>query len=298
VAANIGQMNYTRFRFKAVIDWIEIEIYTATSTNFQTVQRRLNDILRLSEGRNAYVKACESGAGGSALVFRFRIYNPSDWQEVIVKLQKLEELIAFSKQPKVTAIEVAFDAYSKGEAKNDELAQLVSSYYRNLTLFVSGNRRLYKGKGSPKYANIRPEFLVKDISEGWQIGIGNDDDDRYQHAYLKTTDDGELLPAEEHRARLEIRLQGEEISHLTFEDWKKYSFQSLSRFFKFRRRKDEKLDPLMQFIAEINPQIGERGKPKIAGKNRLYLRHTEADKVLNQKAFDALRNLSERWKGG
>lgn len=76
-------IDYSRFRFRAVVDWIEIEILTERHTNFQTVQEKLRVILGLPEGKDPYVQALEKGAGGRATVFRFRIYDPKNWHQVM-----------------------------------------------------------------------------------------------------------------------------------------------------------------------------------------------------------------------
>jgi hypothetical protein len=38
-------IDYSHFRFRAVVDWVEIEILTERHTNFQTVQKQLRVIL-------------------------------------------------------------------------------------------------------------------------------------------------------------------------------------------------------------------------------------------------------------
>jgi hypothetical protein len=48
-------IDYSRFRFAAVVDWIEFEILTERHTNFQTVQEKLRVILGLPEGNDPYV---------------------------------------------------------------------------------------------------------------------------------------------------------------------------------------------------------------------------------------------------
>jgi hypothetical protein len=149
-------------------------------------------------------------------------------------------------------------------------------------------------KGSPASLFIRKLPLIRQIKEGHQIGIGNTTDELYQHVYLKTTDDGVTLPLSERRARLEIRLQGEKIASRNFEDWKSFPFQSLSKFFNFRTRKAD-LNPLMQMLEEASYQIGERGERNTKVGKRLYSLTTEAEKTLNSKAYEALRNLSNRW---
>jgi hypothetical protein len=282
-------MDYTRFRFRAVVDWIEIEIRTEKPTNFQTFRR---------VGTLSYVKAQDEGAGGAASIFRFKIYDPDCWNDIILKIAELKAEHAFSTAPIITGIEIAFDAYSKGEANVDELPELAASYYRNMTLPVSSNRRLYRDyKGSGKAIPRQFSALVRDISEGWQIGVGDKAAEQYQHIYFKTVDhNGQKLPKVKHRARIEITLRGNELPS-SIEEWREKDFTKVSRFFKFRKPKDN-LDPLTQITVGAVPQIGERKerKRKEGGGVRLYHKPTQADKVLNEKASQALRNLTSRWK--
>jgi hypothetical protein len=282
-------MDYSRFRFKAVVDWIEIEIQTAKPTNFHTLRRI---------GTLPHVRAQNEGPGGAATIFRFEVYDPDSWHDIILSISKLEAEYAFSAAPIVTGIEIAFDAYSKGEATADELCELTASYYRNMTLPVSSNRRLYRDfKGSGKAIPRQFPALIRDISEGWQIGIGDKKAAQYQHLYFKTVDyNGKELPKAKHRARIEITLRGNELPS-SIEEWREKDFTKVSRFFKFRKPKDN-LDSFTQVIVGAVPQIGERKerKRKEGGGVRLYHKPTQADKVLNEKASQALRNLTSRWK--
>jgi hypothetical protein len=112
----------------------------------------------------------EKGAGGRATAFRFRIYDSKNWQQVMSIARKLCECFPVAGIPKVTVIEIAFDAYSKGEATPGEFVELVAYCYRNMTRPVSENRRLYKDyKGSGKPIPRRLASLARHVSEGWQI---------------------------------------------------------------------------------------------------------------------------------
>ena len=289
-------IDYSRFRFRAVVDWIEIEILTERHTNFQTVQEKLRVILGLPEGKDPYVQALEEGAGGRATVFRFRIYDPKNWHQVMSMARKLSEYFPSAGIPKVTVIEIAFDAYSKGEATPGELAELVACCYRNMTGPVSENRRVYKDyKGSGKAIPRQSASLARHVREDGQIGIGDVTDEHYQHIYLKTTDNSETLSVSDYRARLEIRLRDVKIPCRGFNEWESFRFESLSRFFRFRQIEDG-FSPMMHMVAKASTQIGERKERRRAGGGtRLYSRATSADRPLNDAARYALRNLSERW---
>jgi len=288
-------MDYSRFRFRAVVDWIELEIHTAKPTNFPKVQRILREIFGLSEDKKPpFAQPLNEGAGGAATVFRFRIYDPKNWHQVTEILQKLAQTFSFTELPRVTAIEIALDAYSKGEATSYELAELVANYYRSMTRPVSNNRRLYRHyKGGVQPIPQQFLSLVRHVSEGWQIAIGDKEAEQYQHMYFKTADQGKPLSENEHRARIEVTLRGDKLPHQSLEESQVFDFTSVSGYFKFRNLTDE----LSSLLATRSQQIGEKKQHnRRGGGTRLYLKPTEADAVLNRKAYDALRDLSRRWK--
>ena len=278
-------MDYSRFRFRAVVDWIELEIHTAKPTNFQTLKKA---------GILPYVEAQNAGAGGSATTFRFKLYDLASWNDLSRIVSDLDTKYPFSRAPVITGMEIALDAYSKGEATPYELAELVANYYRNMTQPVSNNKRLYrdyKGSGQP----IPQQFssLVRHVSEGWQIAIGDKEAEQYQHMYFKTTDKGKPLSENAHRARVEVTLREKKLLCHGLEELQVFDFTSVSGYFKFRKQLDERAS----LLATRSQQIGEKKqRNRKEGGTRLSFKHTEADLVLNRKAYDALRDLFRRWK--
>ena len=97
-------MDYTRFRFRAVVDWIEIEIQTKTPTNFQTVRR---------SGSLHYALPMNKGEGGTGTLFRFRIQDPKNWLQVLETCKCITAKLPIEGSPKVVGIEIALDAYSR-----------------------------------------------------------------------------------------------------------------------------------------------------------------------------------------
>jgi len=73
------------------VDWVEIASSTERHTNFQTGAEKTTGHSWLPEGKDSYVQALEKGAGGRATVFRFRIYDPKNWQQVMSIARKLCE---------------------------------------------------------------------------------------------------------------------------------------------------------------------------------------------------------------
>jgi len=309
-------MDYSRFRFRAVVDWIELEIVTASATNFFSIQAALRQALAIpDDDSNTWVKALDEGPGRAATVFRFRLQEPARWRDVVAVLDAIAACRPFACAPKVTAIEVAFDAYSAGATK-DELAEQAVRFYRFCHPLVGPyeerkkrgyNHRVYREKNRDKVEEA-PFFhvssVVRRLLDGWQIGIGEEDGERYQHVYLKTTDKaGKVMLAEsECRARIEIRLRDAALPYADLAEWAVADFAKDFRdTFTFRKLK-VRINPYTRYALErFALQVGERKQRwrvharKQSG-DRLYLSSTRADSVLTEKARDAFRQLTMRWQ--
>lgn len=295
-------MNRSDLRVKAVVDWVDVEIQTTRATNFQTVQRAFAKALGLPVGLNFHVRAIDANAGGGASAFRVRIHDVkrhSDIQDQLIKVSaELGRDVALKQGFKIRKIEIALDAYCHDPATQ------AARFYKFMTHPVSCNRRMYREERDLPPFGVPNNFnsISRHLSEGWQIGIGNKTDDRYQHIYFKTTDThyGERQEVE-HRARIELRLSGVGLPCQTPEEWQQFKFETLTQYFHFTRLKDG-LDPMIQMTAEALDQIGERKTRKRVhdgreSGSRQYSRAVQADKELNDKARKALANLSARWKG-
>lgn len=290
-------MNYSLFSFSCAVDWIDIEVQFTKHTNFPSVQNALRGILALPENYNSYVEPQNKSSGGAATVFIFRIQDPKNLIQITETLRKLEEHFSpFATQPRITGIEIAFDAYSRG-ASREELAELAARFYKFMTKPVSVNQRLYRDfKGSVQGIPAHSTSLVRHLIKGHQIGIGNKSTDQYQHIYLKEHDNKLPLPEKEHRARTEITLRCSGLPFHTIEEFKNFDFANLAVWFKFRKLKDN-LDQLATFTMESAVQVGEKKKRKRKeGGTREYGKHTEANIALNRIAYDSLRELTRRFK--
>jgi hypothetical protein len=298
-------MDYSAFRFVAVVDFMQFEIQTAKPTNFWTIKKRFG--LDFVEPQNA-------GEGGAATVFRFKLQDPHCWHEVVLQLQAIAQEFALVAPPIVTAIEVSFDAYSNG-AIREELVELTARLYKFQANVVSDNRRFEgSGKGVRDGEGTLGGFdrVRRLLGSGRVIAIGHQRDDKWgrwkadpesQRIYFKTTDrGGETLPDNQHRARIEKTLQGSAIVNGTLEHWEAFKFETLSDSFRFRALKGD-LNRLLQLSADRTEQIGERrararvksDRTAYSG-SRLYSSATKADTDLNRRARRALRDLSARWR--
>jgi hypothetical protein len=282
-------MDRRRLRFRAEVDWIEVEVQTARPTNFVAIQRALKDFF--GDDGTRYVHSLDKGDGGAASQFRFRLHDPSSFAIVGAVAQHLDGRFGLIRSPKISGIEVAVDAYGANPA-------LAAHFYKFAARLVGPNRRIYRDyKGSARSIPANIAALTRLMSEGWQIGIANADADEYQHIYWKTTDgNGKALQPQVHRARTEIRLRGAALPCQTFDGWQNYDFAGLAEYFRFRMLKDD-LDPLLAATAAAAEQIGQRRvRNRMEGGTRLYSKATKADSALNARARDALRELSRRWR--
>ena len=217
-------IDYKNFRFRAEVDWIELEIRTIDRTNFDAIRRH---------GNLDHVRPLDPGPGGAATRFRFRIQDPISIDGVIAVLDRLKERHAFACEPAVTGIEVALDAYSR--VPNDAaLAALLGRLYRFQSHPASENRRICGAiRGYTEAIPVHHETLIRDLVDGWQIVVGShtDDsrgrwvrDDRAQRFYLKTTDRKRTLPKKERRARYENTYCGSALPSSTLAGWHRFRF--------------------------------------------------------------------------
>lgn len=290
------RMNYSQLRFSAVVDWVEIQVETIKSTNFQTIQIAFSEALELPANVDIYAQAINANAGGGSCHFAVRIHDVRRHSDIAKCLRKVNLKLPLADHWHMRKIEVAIDAFG------DDPPTTAGRFYKFMTKPVSTNRRLYRDyKGSGKAVPGRFDSLARHLAEGWQLGIGNKGDDRYQHIYVKDTDTikGERQTVEP-RARMEIRLGGvplhDALPYQTPDDWQHCRFERLADYFRLRTLK-ENLDSLTRTVAEAADQMGERKtRNRKGGGIREYSKATKADPI-NEAIRQALRNLSNRWKG-
>ena len=291
-------MDYSRFKFNAVVDWLSIEVHTQNFTNFQTIKRRLNI---------KHVKPLNKTSGGSANKFLFKIHDPKNWFDIQKLLQNLNTEYPFSEPPVIRSMEVSFDAYSKTENRN-ELVELTHSFFRNLANPISQNVR-FSGKKDLRYrkplwgsSNRTTKCL---FNEGRNLCLGNIEhktsygkkilaDSKYMQIYTKTTDNnGVPLVIKKHRARIEIRLEGEELPFEQIDDAIGFKFESLSKYFKMLKLNTTLLEKIPVCFNKAIQNLNQLGNTNV-NVRRKYSLITNADTELNDKVYNALRDLSRK----
>ena len=291
-------MDYNKFRFNAVIDWIEIEITTIKSTNFQTIRRHCG---------LKYVEAIGAGAGGAATNFIFKFHDPKNWLGIIDMLKEIEIEFLLANEPIVKSIEVSFDAYSRN-ATSDELVELTGRFYRYLTNPVSQNHRFSGRKiGDVEFICSRRD-VEKFLELGRNICIGNNKDDEsgfnkykadeeYMQIYCKKTDnDGTPITVSDHRARIEIRLQGTKLPCSTLSEWRGFKFESLSQYFNFRTDNIQVIEKAPEWYKKaVHSVVAQLGAVR-AYQRRKHSLLTLPDKELNNQVYESLRCLTNRMR--
>lgn len=280
-------LDIKKYRYKAVIDFVSFEFETKKATNGFTIKRNTN---------LKYVDPLNKGSGSAATRFLTRIYDVSCWSKVEKDLALLKSKYPLINAPKIVALEVSLDAYSKANSR-EELIQHVCYYFWCLQNPVSDNRRIANKSalGINSY-----EDLHRKVKAGGTLYLGNQKrlkgnniDPITMRIYLKDTDRNMIEEdIQKHRARIEITLVDNACPFNTMDEAKGYKFSELSKHFRFRKFK-ENIDPLFRHISSRSPKISERRVRRIIDvgtrvNSQLTLAHTK----LNRTAYDSLRNLT------
>lgn len=283
-----ADIDYSRYRFTACIDWISIKVKLTRSSNFFTIKKHFG---------LSYVEGLNETPSLAASEFEFRIYDVNNWTELQKYLDAIEKEFGFSVPPEISGVEISFDGYSKAN-NHDELVSLAAHFYKFVARPFSENRRFYnQAIGSAYRSNSQRHIdTLKSFQEGKTAAIGSQSEDaRTQRIYVKTTDKKEkLLSHADYRARYEITLVGDQCPFRTMDEATAFKFQSLSKLFSFRRPKPGAAQ-LIQDNMEYRAYVGYV-KPvrRKAGGMRENNPQTMADTELNEIAYDCLRNLTLR----
>lgn len=301
-------------RFDAVVDWLELEIRTLRP-------RVAHRIYVHSSGALSYVTGLDPDTGLDIKIgnrqgkntpttrFAIRIQAPERFAAIADVLAKIDDL-----DPNATVlvrgIEVSFDDYGADEATDDDLAHCAATMLHQINRPTGTNDapRVYDRTG----AEVRygKQSLKAALLAGKTAMYGNESDDYVVRGYVKDYDTrkGENgknhridLPRHEHRARIEVRLQGEQCPIRTLNDLKDFKFKALARYFKFREPADD-APSVEKLLADRHGSIGSlidaTGHVIDAhakkGRSRKTKRGTQAS-PLNEIARDQLRNLTDRW---
>ncbi|WP_018914519.1 hypothetical protein [Thiomonas sp. FB-6] len=282
---------YAALKFRAVVDWVELHVVTASPSNFDTARKRVGV---------PHVKPVNPGPGGAATEFLVRLQEPESWQDVEEALAGFTHDHPLAEPVTVHAIEIALDAYSRFNSR-DDLVEMAYGFYKFSTFMASENRRMSRGKLDT--LSLRSHRLRRHhLDEGYNVYVGDKGADVMQHLYVKETTIREglpvSLPRKEHRARTEITFTGKGVPEALVSDWREFNFTELSSYFSYRKLKPI-LTPLVRVAVEHVDQIGEAKLRRRRNRGtRLHSAATLADTELNARAYSALRELTKRMRAG
>jgi hypothetical protein len=283
---------YSNIKVMACIDWVEVQIQTVKPTNFTTIRKRLEA---------PYVVALDDEhkplpihkSNSAASVFKLRVHDVKNWQQLSTDLNSLLNTNELADCPKVLGVEVAIDAWSKGATREDLIHQ-TRDFFRFLSAPRSKNQRMFAGpKVKPTGIPSKPEMLSR-IAQGHPMYIGSQSGDGVSYRiYFKQVDKDKPLPQAEHRARIEVTLAGDALPFQSLDEASQRSIASLKQYFSFRQIKTSAYERMPEmgkhFLDEVIKMPGERMKGRIK-----YFPMTEADIELNQRIYDALRELNRK----
>lgn len=278
-----------KFKYTAVIDFVQITFRTKKASNGFSIKKNV---------QFDFVKPLDKGPGAAANEFTVKVQDIKRWSDLDKYYKKLKAEYELESEPKITCVEVSFDAYSRG-ATHDEMIEHVAGYYWMLANPVSLNRRFTRGqKGTTQGLDSR-SYMLGRLKRGGTIYIG---DHRYDsegmRIYYKTIDRKAQLPTELHRSRIEITLRGNKCPFTTLEEARSFQFSNLARYFRFRQLKSN-LSELRTVVANRTPLLGERKSQQRKGRGAyMYSDMTMADTVLNEIVYDQLRYLTKRLNSG
>lgn len=286
----------TRFKARAAIDWLELEIETESPTNFHAVQRRLRTVLGCD--RRPRVDALDEQPGGAATRFSARIQDPPSRVCLWKALDELSAIMPLTGVPRLRELEVAVDFYSKAQDRR-ELEAMVLRLKHGIA--AEGDLEIESGGLTTRVENIR-EFrpdrtlLIKQDVIAFRV-------------YLKDRDAG--IPIENpdlHRARVETTLPGSSLPRDfgSIDRSGQVRFEALTPFFAFRRLIPESLaapqppltaaDHAHRRRLDLVLGRGHRELPPPARRDRRkHHLATRADSELKERIRDALRDLSRRF---
>ncbi len=285
----------SRFKAKAVVDWLDLQITTATPTNFPTIQGKIGRILDSSS--RIWVKPIDRGDGGAATRFVLRLHDVARRADLVSLVTRLEAHFPFASPPEIIAVEVSIDFYSRRSLRTE----LEALFMRiKLTRPDGGSNELESHVWTDRVDTLRQ--LRSDAT------LVSKEGDVLRRYYLKDRDRGEqLVDPAMHRVRAEVGLKGTKIPMGMGTDWAtgRARFESLTPYFSFRTILADAGDGgespgtpaalVSKYKIDRARRIGVCELAPAKNERRKYSKLTQADSGLKSRIRDALRDLTRRF---
>lgn len=311
------QVAIDKFRFCSVVDWLELEIFTTNLHPAWRVQKASGDKLSFvmgldcTTGQNIEITGTQ-GKNTPTTRFALRIQNPERFSSITAALDTIKDRNPLI-EVRVRSIEVTFDAYRKSGTTDEELARMTAQMLHEIGRPENANSapRFYTWRGTAQ-RRYGKKSLIQGVMQGSTAMYGNADDDFVVRGYLKNYDSvrGDSGKVEritlpnpfEHRARIEVRLQGKACPVQTLDELRAFKFESLARFFKFSQQA-ENTSVLSALLADRSASLGRvvnaagqmiEGHARL-GRPRKTRPGTRAS-LLSEIARTKLRELTKFWR--
>lgn len=256
-----GRLDTRGVKFKGVIDWLELQIKTASPTQFQYIQAALAESLK----GKPYVKPLDPSTGKrltcqdkTTTVFQIRLYDEhaNSYREMLKVIEHLEKKHPLIGKPKITGIEFSFDAYCPDDEK---LRQVASHFMGHLAAPNIDVRKFDPVRGKTRRIDQWPD-IDPTCPDGSLYVLSKAEPLAYR-VYLKCTDgkgddqEGKKLPRDQWRARAEFTLAGKKLEEhglRTVDDLASVDIAKLGKYLRFANLKslDEVLEGQNPFVAE------------------------------------------------
>lgn len=222
--------------------------------------------------------------GGTGSTFEVTLHDVDCLPAVNAIINRLRCRIALQREPELTILEVALDAWPYVPGTVD-LERVAADMFKGAVYEPSDNSRSSSGEGAEGITG--PDAAYKALLRGHTLYCGDKNDPAMVRCYVKRLDNGTPLPISKHRARYEIQLQGEEHPVSTVKGLEGYRFEQMSPMFLARTVRDD-LPPVAALLAHRVPKL--RRYPRTMRRARLF--HSRAFVEFNKRVFATLEQLT------
>lgn len=296
----------------AVIDWVAFTLELQHTSNGGYL-RNAHAHLGVS-----HVLPLNRGAGGAASKFEIRMQHPSSYATIGRLLSDLDSKYGLASKPVLRGVEVSIDFYHQN-ADASWLREMTERLMVSIAPEVINNPRIIGDRHDFSESSL-PSRRAVDVTK--TLYIGDIGDDVMWRVYWKRTDEtfvGEegkrvpkSLPPSDHRARVEVRLQGralEGFNLLSVDDLRGFAFERLHSqgLFKFAKR-DRASGPIFtnKYAAAAGHALGINddspacvlnrfGRRDRRGRMRTLSRYLVTNTELTEASRYALRQLTRRF---